>query len=148
MTNRTSLDWIFFRKIYPNHFSIFVEIHRLHPIATHMKVITFLGRHLERSRRARKLALRLDFERNKIAIVKTPRSRNTFPRLGRLNANKSLFVMLEDCILLDILHVCVCENILCIIRFHIEYLIISMRINNNNISYKDFFSIFSISNIF
>lgn len=46
--------------------------------------------------------------------------------------------MLENCILLDILHVCVKTYAL---WFHIEYLIISMRISNNNISYKDSFSV-------
>lgn len=69
--------FFFFREIYPNRFSIFVEIHRLHPIATHTKIITFLGRHLERSRKGRgNWTLRLDFERNKIAIVRN----SAFPK--------------------------------------------------------------------
>lgn len=104
MTNRApryEIFFFFFRKSYPNPFSIFIQIDRLHSTAMHTKVITFLGRHLERlSAKSAETGVTVGFweKWNCNWEHRVPRIAHIFSRLDRLNANKSLFVMLENCI--------------------------------------------------
>lgn len=71
-----------------------------YPIAMHTKVITFLERHLERLiAKGAETGVTIGFweKWNCNWEHRVPRIAHIFSRLDRLNTNKSLFVMLENC---------------------------------------------------